>query len=721
MCLFLAVPRSAVSFAEKSGPALASRFGPPPGRTVSTPAPAFSTSSTSAPSVNTSSASSNVTPGGGLPSNPPSEGLLKWANNRSATSASSFSFVLTPAAPKPAAPETSGLLPAGKPANTFGTTQASSAGMFPSTAPSSSSFSSSMFGASGSGHTTGNQKAGHESVPKFGVESNSKPALEMDKQEKSTVGFKASSFGTPFSSTPSFGSGFSSNLQSGQPAGGASSVASTPAFGSVFSSSLQSGKPTNGVASVASTPSFGSGLSSNLQSGQPTSGAASGASTPSLSSFSMSFSGNKSLGLKEGSSEVKPNESKLVLPLTPPAPQPFVNQSTLNKPTTNTAVSSSTPVNITQPTLPSSPPAPAQKAPSPFTQIATAPAASPTVTPPSQQPSANHTPSETNKAQPSPSPMGGMNFAPTIPLPGVSSSSASSSPFVFPAANTPAQPFSVPPILTADADEEDMDEEQVVTGGAAPSLGGFNLGGLGLGSTAASSAAPKTNIFGNSSPFGTQQTSSSFTLTSPQGQLFRPAAFNLPSAQSPPQASGGFGGLANSMPQQSGATPFGSGFGGGAASNPSSGSPFGTNAGGSNPAFGGGSSPAFGTPALPGAGGGFGQRAQLGPGQQALGSALGTFGQTRQMGAGLASPFGSTPSGGFGNAPSGGGFASAGTGGGFASAATGGGFASAATGGGFAGAAGASGGKCFIFTYSLISASLEKLRCPLVSCSCRDI
>lgn len=536
-----------------------------------------------------------------------------------------------------------------------------------------------MFGASGSDRTTGNQKAGPESVPKFGVESNLNPALEMDKQEKSTLGFKASSFGTPFSSTPSFGSG--------------------------LSSSLQSGKPTNGVASVASTPSFGLGLSSNLQSGQPTSGGASGASTASVSSFSTSFSGNKSLGLKEASLEVKPNEPKLALPLTPPAPQPFFNQSTVNKPTGNTAVSSSTPVSVTQPTLASSPPAPAQKASSPFTQLATAAAASPTVTPPSQQPP------ETNKAQSTP-PVGGMNFAPTTPPTGVSSSSASTSPFVFPAANTPAQPFSVPPILTADADEEDMDEEQVVTGGAAPSLGGFNLGGLGLGSTAAPSAAPKTNIFGNSSPFGVQQTSSSFTLTSPQGQLFRPAAFSLPSAQSPPQASGGFSGLTNSIPQQSGATPFGSGFGGGAASNPSSGNPFGTSAGGSNPAFGGsrsafgGSSPAFGTPALPGAGGGFGQRAQLGPGQQALGSALGTFGQTRQMGAGLASPFGSTPSGGFGNAPSGGfasagtggGFASAATGGGFASAATGGGFASAATGGGFAGVAGASGGKCCIFT-----------------------
>lgn len=300
----------------------------------------------------------------------------------------------------------------------------------------------------------------------------------------------------------------------------------------------------------------------------------------------------------------------------------------------------------------------------------------------------NHPPSSPNEsASPTldqaPSAKGSMLFGQTF-----TPTSTSQTPFVFPAASPPTATFSVPPITTPESDEEDMDEEQG-TGGT--SVGGFNLEGLGLGScSTAQPQAPKPSLFGNSVPFGTQQTSSGFGMSSPQGQLFRPPSFSLPSAQSPPQTNVGFG-FGHPTTSQAGSSPFGTAFGS-TTSNPPSVNPFGT-----TPA---GSATAFGSPAPPGAGG-FGQPSQVGPGQKALGSALGTFGQTRQMGFGSTTPFGSTLSAGFGSTPSGGGlgsaatiggFASAATGGGFASAATGGGFASAATGGGFTSASGASGG-----------------------------
>lgn len=240
----------------------------------------------------------------------------------------------------------------------------------------------------------------------------------------------------------------------------------------------------------------------------------------------------------------------------------------------------------------------------------------------------------------------GQTFTPT---------STSQTPFVFPAASPPTATFSVPPITTPESDEEDMDEEQG-TGGT--SVGGFNLEGLGLGScSTAQPQAPKPSLFGNSVPFGTQQTSSGFGMSSPQGQLFRPPSFSLPSAQSPPQTNVGFG-FGHPTTSQAGSSPFGTAFGS-TTSNPPSVNPFGT-----TPA---GSATAFGSPAPPGAGG-FGQPSQVGPGQKALGSALGTFGQTRQMGFGSTTPFGSTLSAGFGSTPSGGGLGSAATIGGFASA-----------------------------------------------------
>ncbi|MCL7022947.1 hypothetical protein MKW94_015008 [Papaver nudicaule] len=234
---------------------------------------------------------------------------------------------------------------------------------------------------------------------------------------------------------------------------------------------------------------------------------------------------------------------------------------------------------------------------------------------------------------------------------------------------------------TAVTQEDEMDEEAPETTMSDMSLGGL---GFGLGSPP-TSAAPKPNPFGGafvnntqvkSNPFGgpvaNAGCSSTFTLTQPTGQMFRPASFSFNTSQ---------------PAQPTNPTPFSGG------------------------AF------ATGTSVPQPAPSGFGQLAQVGPGQQALGSVLGSFGQSRQIGTGLpgnnfanAAPGGGgasfgAPTGGFANTAIGGGFAGAASAvSGFAAAASGGGgFAGAASGGGgFAGAtsggagfAGASGGGGF--------------------------
>ncbi|KAH9317873.1 hypothetical protein KI387_019642, partial [Taxus chinensis] len=190
--------------------------------------------------------------------------------------------------------------------------------------------------------------------------------------------------------------------------------------------------------------------------------------------------------------------------------------------------------------------------------------------------------------------------------------------------------------------EEDM-EEEATTQTADVNIGSF--GGFGLGS--ATSTVPKSNPFGG--PLITGQPNPAFSLSVPTGELFKPASFSIPAAQSSPQSSPNL---------------FGSSFGSGGGINPT-----------------------------PTTGSSFGQPAQPGPGQQALGSALGAFGQSRQigLGSGLGAGFGSSshlPGGGFKGAASGGGFAGAAGGGGFAGAAGGGGFVAAAN----AGTGGFSGG-----------------------------
>ncbi|KDP30631.1 hypothetical protein JCGZ_16196 [Jatropha curcas] len=204
-------------------------------------------------------------------------------------------------------------------------------------------------------------------------------------------------------------------------------------------------------------------------------------------------------------------------------------------------------------------------------------------------------------------------------------------------------------------EEDEMEEEAPETSCINEiSLGG--IGGLGLGSNPSSTAA-RTNPFGVSfgSNIGTTGASSSFTMTVPSGELFRPASFNFsnfspqPSQPSPPANLGAFSG----------------GFGATATSQ---------------------------APAPRG----FGQPSQIGAGQAALGSVLGSFGQSRQIGSGFPGGFASTSSmGGLSSAATGGGFAHvAPTGGGFAGLASGGGgFANLASGGGgFAGMASTGGG-----------------------------
>lgn len=205
---------------------------------------------------------------------------------------------------------------------------------------------------------------------------------------------------------------------------------------------------------------------------------------------------------------------------------------------------------------------------------------------------------------------------------------------------------SSPVIAPAITNEEDM-EEEATTSTDTPNFGGF--GGFGLGST--TPVTPKSNPFGG--PLITGQSNPVFSMSAPSGELFRPASFSLPAAQSSTQSS----------------------------PNPFSGS-FGT---------GGGISP------IPATASAFGQPAQPGPGQQALGSALGAFGQSRQigLGSGVGAGFSSAshvPGSGFTGAASSGGFAGAASGVGFAGVAGGGGFVTAASGGGFAGAANAAGG-----------------------------
>ncbi|XP_049931508.1 nuclear pore complex protein NUP214 isoform X2 [Nymphaea colorata] len=182
--------------------------------------------------------------------------------------------------------------------------------------------------------------------------------------------------------------------------------------------------------------------------------------------------------------------------------------------------------------------------------------------------------------------------------------------------------------------QEDEMEEELSDSTTTLNLG--SLDGFGLGSTI--SNAPKSNIFGGSFSVSTQA-NTGISMSSPNGELFKPASFTLPAQLSKPSGSnlfsGAFGGMKNAMPVNNS----------------------------------------------------FGQPAQIGGGQQSLGSVLGSFGQSRQFGvglpgAGLASP----------NA-FGGGFAGAATSGGFSAAASGGGgFAGAATGGGFAGAGASTGG-----------------------------
>ncbi|KAK6919871.1 hypothetical protein RJ641_015775 [Dillenia turbinata] len=197
--------------------------------------------------------------------------------------------------------------------------------------------------------------------------------------------------------------------------------------------------------------------------------------------------------------------------------------------------------------------------------------------------------------------------------------------------------------------QEDSMEEEAPETNCTPDLGLGSLSGFGIGS-APSITAPKSNPFGGPFINAANTASSSFTMTVPTGQLFRPASFSF----QPPQSS--------QTPQQ-----VNLGFSGGFTS-------------GSN--------------SQAQASSGFGQPAQIGQGQQALGSVLGSFGQSRQIGFGLPgagfSSGSSFSSGGFtGTQSNASGFANvSSTGSAFASLASAGGFAGSASGvGGFAGAA----------------------------------
>ncbi|GAB2250472.1 hypothetical protein Droror1_Dr00016722 [Drosera rotundifolia] len=235
------------------------------------------------------------------------------------------------------------------------------------------------------------------------------------------------------------------------------------------------------------------------------------------------------------------------------------------------------------------------------------------------------------------------------------------------------------------ADDEDDMEEEASEAGQTIDLNLGSLGGFGMGSNPSLSDS-RPNPFGVSFPTPANM-SSSFAMSPPSKDLFRPASFSFQSLQPS---------LETAPPAQPPA------------------------------AFSSGNAPQ--APAV----GGFGQPSQIGAGQQALGSVLGSFGQSRQIGAPLpgtgfgggfappqsaagfgnaaAATSGGSPAanaatggfaamswggGGFASAAGSGGFASAAASGGFAAAAAGGGFAGAAGGGGFAGAAGGSGFGAF--------------------------
>lgn len=475
--------------------------------------------------------------------------------------------------------------------------------------------------------TVGNQatgKSGNEGFPKINVDNNLKPGFGTGKLDKSNLGAKIA---------PSKASSFSKPI----PLGGGGSL---PLY---------------------SSPE----------------GVATSVSVAAPSAFTLNLPGNKLSGFKEVDTKSQFNDEKLPLPLTPPV------QLQLNKPATSSGSfhnSSSATFFPVKPTTTATPLS-AEKPQASLPQMVATVAAAPTITQLNQISSSLSTRISSQQG-PQSSPAAVQNLGPPASLPPTPTTQ-----FVFPSSSTPVQAPSFPSVSMqpSDLDEEDMEEEPTGSG----VLSGFgSLGGLGLGSTPSPAEAQKSSPFGSSSPFmpQQQQPSSMFPpLSAPQGQLFRPAAFSLPSAQSSPQSSGASTFGSGMSPQQGQASPFGIGFGA-ATSNPSGGNLFST----SSAAPGTG----FATPMQPGIGG-FGQRSQLGPGQQALGSALGAFGQTRQMGAGLSSPFG----GGVGTAVSSGGFASAATGGGFASAATGGGFAGAASASGFgsapSGFAGVAGGGGF--------------------------
>lgn len=240
-------------------------------------------------------------------------------------------------------------------------------------------------------------------------------------------------------------------------------------------------------------------------------------------------------------------------------------------------------------------------------------------------------------------------------VPNAASSSQSESavhiPFPAPLSSSGSAPDGKKESLELVTQEDEMEEEAPDT---TTDLNLGSLSGFGFGS-APLPAVQKPNPFGG--PFANvtaNPATSPFSLTVPSGELFRPASFSFQTVQPSQQ------------PQPTNMA-FSSGFNIGA------------------------------TPSSTGSG--FGQPAQIGPGQQALGSVLGAFGQSRQLGAGLPgtgfAPTGGIGGGGFSAAAKiGGGFGSGGgssgtSPGGFVNTATGGGFTGvASTGGGFAGVGG---------------------------------
>ncbi|XP_022884649.1 nuclear pore complex protein NUP214 isoform X2 [Olea europaea var. sylvestris] len=208
--------------------------------------------------------------------------------------------------------------------------------------------------------------------------------------------------------------------------------------------------------------------------------------------------------------------------------------------------------------------------------------------------------------------------------------------------------------VTSDASYEDEMEEEAPETDQTTELALGNLGGFGLGSTPNSMAA-SSNPFGVVLNSDATPASSTFTMSGPSGELFRPASFNFQSLQ-----------LSQALQPTMNVGAFSGGFNTGITSQ---------------------------APTVSG----FGQPAHIGSGQQVLGSVLGGFGQSRQLGAGLTGTSAASASGfgsgfmGVSSTSSGGGFAAASTGGGFASlASVGGGFSSLASGGGgFAAAAAA--------------------------------